>query len=248
MGKKVPMRFYKPKATVKKVFIFLGVLMILIFLFFVTFTLKEVEMDDCAYYTKEELLSFLKQSKWDDNTVLFYTKLKQGKNTEIPFIQKLDVKMLNRNKVEVTVYEKPIVGCVPYMGEYIYFDKDGKVLEISSKKVENITVFTGLSFKEMQLYDQLLVSDEEIFKTIMDISQLITKNELPIDKVTFDRHGKVTLSTNDIKILLGKRTSYDEQLAELVNILPKLEGMKGELDLIDFVPGKQQIIFREDKQ
>ena len=36
-----------------------------------------------------------------------------------------------KNTVTVQVYEKSVAGCIEYMENYVYFDKDGIVLETS---------------------------------------------------------------------------------------------------------------------
>lgn len=245
MGKKVQMRFHKRWSPIQIFSFGIGILAVLVFIFFYTFRLEEIQFDECDYYTKEELLEYFKQEQWDNNTILFYTKIHYRNEIEIPFIQKIDIKYVNKNTVKIELYEKSIVGCVEYMNEYIYFDKDGKVLEISKDRVEEIPLFYGLNFSEMKLYDYIAISDMDMFTRMKDISQLIQRYELPIDKVLFDTYQNVTLYTNDIKVLLGNRTTYDEQIAEFSSIYPKIAELKGELDLKNFTPGQEQIIFRE---
>lgn len=247
MGKKIQMRFGKRRSLLQKVLIVAGILVVLLGVFYFSFRLKNIEIDDCAYYTKEELVKYMKKDGWDNNTVLFYLRNKDKKQSEIPFIQKLVVKYQDRNSVKIRIYEKPIIGCIEYMNEYIYFDKDGKVLEISSKRMKDIPLYSGISFKKMSLYDTLAVENTDIFKKILDISQLIEKDRIPIERVVFDSEENVTLYYKNIKVLLGNRTTYDDPMAELVNILPKLKKLKGELDMKTFKSGQSSIIFKETK-
>ena len=47
--------------------------------------------------------------------------------------------------------------------------------------------------------------------------------------------------------MLGKRTHYDEQISNLVEILPKTKGLKGVLHMEDFSETKKRVIFEADK-
>lgn len=245
MGDKIQMRFRKRTSSLKKFLIVLCILTILAAIFFFMFRLKNIEVSESEYYTQEDLTRYVKNSVWDNNTLFFYFKLKFGDKIDIPFVQKIDTQYVDSNTVKLIVYYKKIVGCVNYMNEYIYFDKDGQVLEISEEAVDSIPLFTGINFKRMNLYEPLAVEDNTVFSKIVDISQLLTRYELTMDKVSFDINQNVTLYTKDIKILLGNRTSYDESIAELTGILPKLEGLKGECDMTDYSPEQKNIPFKK---
>ena len=39
------------------------------------------------------------------------------------------------SRAEIIVYEKSVVGYVSYMSSYMYFDKDGIIVESASKKL-----------------------------------------------------------------------------------------------------------------
>lgn len=247
MGEKVQMRFHRRMSLSQKLIFGIGMIACILLIFFYTFRLEEIQVEESNYYSKEEIITYLKKSYWDNNTLLFYWNVGYRYDIDIPFIQQIDIQYVNRNTVKIELYEKSVVGCVEYMNEFVYFDKDGKVLEISTERIEDIPLFTGVNFSEMKLHDSLNVSDVELFEVIKNISQRIQLLKVPVDKVYFDIYQNVTLYTKDIKVLLGNRTNYDEQIAELVSILPEISDLKGELDLRDFSPGQEQIIFRETK-
>ena len=48
--------------------------------------------------------------------------------------------------MEIIIYEKSIVGYVSYMSSYMYFDKDGIVVESSSSQLDGVPWVTGLDF------------------------------------------------------------------------------------------------------
>ena len=247
MGDKIQMRYRKKTSPMKKFLIIIGVLCVFVAIFCFKFQLKNIEVSESEYYTKEEITSYIKSGFLDNNTLFLYLKLRFGDEIEIPFMQKIETEYVDSNTLRLKLHYKKIVGCVNYMNEYIYFDKDGQVLEISEKPIENIPLFSGVNFKRMNLYEPLGVEDSSVFKRIVNISQLLTRFELTIDKVSFDASQNVTLYTKDIKILLGNRTSYEESIGELTGILPKLEGLKGELDMTEFTFGQNNIPFKKSE-
>ena len=137
------------------------------------------------------------------------------------------------------------------MGEYIYFDQDGVVVESTTKKQKAIPLIEGINFKKMNLNEQLEVEKEEkdIFERITGISQLISKYDIESDKIVFDNKKKVMLYTGKIRVNLGKRNDYEEQIAELSKLLPKAKKkkLKGVLDMEYFEEGQDQIIFKVDE-
>ena len=54
------------------------------------------------------------------------------------------VTRLNRHTICVSVKEKDIVGCIPYLDSYIYFDRNGVFVEGSTERNEKIPFLTEL--------------------------------------------------------------------------------------------------------
>ena len=54
-----------------------------------------------------------------------------------------------------------------HRGSYLYFDRDGIVVESSRIKLEDIPVITGLNFSRIVLHEQLKVQKEEMFTVIL---------------------------------------------------------------------------------
>ena len=124
-------------------------------------------------------------------------------------------------------------------------------MESNTEQLEGIPVIEGVNFTKMNLHEKLEVkeSDEDIFERIVGVSQLLSKYEIDTDKVVFDSKKRVTLYVGDIRVSLGKRDMYDEQIAELSKLLPKAikKKLKGELDMENFQEGQERSIFKMDK-
>lgn len=202
--------------------------------FVLTFHLKNVTVVGTTRYTSQEITDMIIKEIPDKNALLLYLKYRYFTSPKIPFIEKVDIEMVDTHSVIVNVYEKRVTGCVEYLGEYLYFDKDGIVVESSSKHFMDIPQIKGLTFNKIILNEKLEVQKKELFDTILNLTQQIEKFELDVSTITFHSNYEVTLDCNKHKIMLGKRTTYNEVLAELKNILDKTEGMELTIDMRDY--------------
>ena len=151
------------------------------------------------------------------------------------------------NKMVVTVYEKPIIGYVNYMGCDMYFDKDGVIVESSTKTLSGVPQVTGLSFKSIVLNAKLEVSNPSVFSEILELAQSFDKYEITVDKIYFDSSNEVTLYMGDIKVLLGTCDELVDKLNELKQMSPDLVGRKGTLHLENYTTDTSGFIFKEEK-
>ena len=232
-------------------FLLLGLMKLLIlclvviipaFILFVTCRLDTVIVEGSSHYSTEELQDKVVTKKTDKNTLLLYLRYKYNKEVNIPFVEDIDIELINKNSIKIHVYEKVITGCIEFMSGYMYFDKDGIIVESSNVKLDEIPFVTGLSFKRIVLFEKLEVQKKALFDIILNLTQLIQKYELKIETIYFNSDLEVTLYCGDVKVLLGKRDTYDEQIAELHNLLPSAQGKRILLNMINYTEGQDQII------
>lgn len=229
-----------------KFLIFCLLIVILAFILFVTCRLKNVTVVGSSHYSDQELQEKVITKSTDRNTLLLYLRYKYGKVESIPFIEDIDIEIMNKNSIKIHVYEKVITGCIEFMGGYMYFDKDGIIVESSEEKLDNVPIITGLKFSKIVLYQKLSVQKDSLFDVILNITQLINKYELDIDTIQFNSDLEVILYCQDIKVLLGKKTSYDEQIAELKNLLPSAKIKKITIDMTTYKEGQDKIIAKPE--
>lgn len=212
------------------------------FLLYTTCNLKTVSITGSSHYSEKELKQEILSSKTDGNTILFYLRMKYGRKTSIPFVEDITVKFVDRNTVKLHVYEKPVIGCIQYMGSYMYFDKDGIMVESSEKKLGGVPFVTGLSFNSFVLHSKMDTNKKELFPVILGLTRLIQKFGLKVDTIQFSEDSQVLIKSGENEILLGKRDNYDEQMAELKNLLPEAKGKKVLINMRDFVEGQEKIV------
>jgi len=232
--------------SVKHLIIFLGVLTVLAVGIwgYNLYRLKKVSFEGLTRYSEAEFLEELDGGFFTSLTPCFClsdTFLRK----EIPFIEKYEIDYLDRQTARIIVHEKRITGCVIVMGRYMFFDKDGIIVESADAQVEGVPVVTGLEFDEIVLYKPLKVQKQSLFDTILELARLIELNEIEADKIDFDANYEVTLQLEDISVLLGKKTNYDEQMNALSGILQSLQGRTGTLDMRNYSGENGEVIFKE---
>ena len=198
------------------------------------FQIDSISVTGNIHYTEEEIIEYVTSDGYINNSFILSIKNKLFEIEPIPFVDKFEIEYLSNHKIAIVVYEKAMAGCTEYMGEYIYFDKDGIVLETSTIRLEDIPCVYGITFTSFTLHEQMRGSDIEKFKDVLTITQLIQKYNIPIENIEFTQDEQLFLVVGDISILMGDDSNMEEKIAELTNILPKLEGKKGILHMETF--------------
>lgn len=224
----------------------LTVLLGTIYFVLITFKVDEVIVEGNKHYSAQEVKAMVMNGPYANNSVYLSLKYKNHDIEGIPFIQKMNVKVVGKNSIKISVYEKALAGYVEYLGRYMYFDKDGIIVEVAKVKTSGIPMVAGLHFDHAILYEKLPVADETVFQNVLMITQLLNKYGVIADKIYFDDDYHVTLSYNKVKVLLGEMSNLDEKMMQLPYILPELEGKSGTLDLENYTEGKNNISFQKD--
>ena len=231
----------------KKALILLLIVGVPVIAFLLTFSIKKVEVVGVKRYSEDQIKGLIFQSKEDSNSLYLYLKYRFIEVPKLPFVEKVDIEMKDNHTVTIFVYEKMVAGCVEFMGENLYFDKDGIVVESSSIRLKDVPMIKGLKFNEIVLNERLKVQKDELFDTIINLTQLIDKYELPIDTINFSSNFDISVDSAGITVLLGKKSTYDEPLSELQNILKEAEGMEITIDMRNYVKGVDNIIAKPKK-
>lgn len=227
------------------VILFLFVLIAGTVFYLSTFTVEKVEVTGCEIVDTQTITDAVKAQAPLDNTLLLCLKTKFKKIDDIPFVSKTDVEMTGRNSVRVTVYEKSIAGCVLNAGNYVYFDKDGIVLDTSKSRVGSVPLIKGLTITQWDIGKKLSSTDKQKFQTILTITQLVEKYNLEIDGIKFTAENEIVLTHGNITIELGEGEYLAVQMMNLGNILQNLEGMSGTLYMKDFDSENATASFRK---
>ena len=137
--------------------------------------------------------NFCFQNRLYRNTLYCLYKEKFQPHKEITFVADYDMIFRSPFKVEVMVYEKSIVGYVSYLNSYMYFDKDGIIVENTSHKLEGIPQIDGLEFGQIVLGEPLPIKDMNIFTEILNLTQVLSLYDMNVERIHYDAKGQATL-------------------------------------------------------
>ena len=195
---------------------------------------RQVTVTGNAYYTKEEVVNLLLDEGSLQNTLLVYLRYKYQEHPEIPFIDDFEVTMDSWQSLKIRVYEKNMVGYVRYLGQDVYFDKDGIVVESSTQELEGIPQISGVTFDSLAIHQPLSVEDPTIFDTILSITKLLTKYDLDPDEIRFGAGGELFLQLGDVKVALGTGENLDEKISRLKQLEGDLKDKSGTLHMENY--------------
>lgn len=140
-----------------------GLLALAALVVFGLFRVREVVVTGNSIYTSADIQEAVMQDGLCKNTLYLMWKYKDDSRVEenLPFLSSVEVTMRTPYQVEIRVYEKPEIGYFLNGTDYVYFDRDGLIVEISKKLRENIPKITGITISKPQRYEKLPVKGEE---------------------------------------------------------------------------------------
>ncbi|MCR5236385.1 MAG: cell division protein FtsQ/DivIB [Lachnospiraceae bacterium] len=214
----------------------------------VYFDVEDVSVTGSTHYTDEEIEDMVMSGPLGHNSLYLYLRYNNKSVRGIPFIERMDVSIDSPTEVTIDVYEKAVAGYVKFLGRYMYFDRDGIIVEASTEAVPGIPYVTGLEFDECVLYEPLPVQNEEIFSTILALTQLFEKYEIKPDRIYFDSNMNVTLYFGNARVLLGSMENIDEKMMKLKSVIGSIKGLSGELHLENYSLDKDEgfVTFERD--
>ena len=207
-----------------------------------------VYVEGNVHYSNEEIMDMVMSGTLGDNSLYLALKYRDKGVDNIPFVQKMDVDILSPDTIRITIYEKAMAGYIEYLGKYMYFDKDGIIVEASEQKSVGIPQVTGLSFGYVVMHEKLPVDNPEIFEDILDITQLLNKYGVQADKIRFDRAMHKTLYFGEARVSLGSNEKIGEKIMKLKGILPELAGKKGMLRMDNYSEEVKNVTFELDSE
>ena len=210
-----------------------------------TYTVTNIYVTGNIHYSNEEIIGMVMDGPLSHNSLYLSFKYRDRSIEDIPFIEKMDVDIVSPDTIRINVYEKAVAGYIAYLGRYMYFDRDGIIVESSFDRTEGVPEVMGLSFDYLVMHEKLPVENEAVFSEILDLTQLLDKYKLNADKIFFDSSYNVYLYFGEIEVSLGTEEFIDEKIIQLQYILPQLEGKKGILEMKDYDDSTRNVTFEE---
>lgn len=219
------------KTSKKKPLAAIGGLLVLllagIIFFFTYYQVDEVQVMGSSHYSEKQIRKMVLKGPLASNSILAPLLYTKQSTKDVPFIDGYTVTRLNRHTICVSVKEKDIVGCIPYLDSYIYFDRNGVFVEGSTERNEKIPFFDGIKVKKVILNEKLPIKDETVMNTAVALSTIFAKNDKVPDHIEFGDDGQISLVYGDITVKLGKDEYLEDKMTRVLAILPLVSGKKG---------------------
>ena len=215
--------------------------------FFEDYRVTTVYVEGNTHYSDMEIRSMVMDGFLGDNSLYLSLKYKNKSIDDIPFISKMEVIISDPNTIRVRVFEKATAGYVEYLEKYMYFDKDGVVIEASEEKTEGIPMVSGLSFDHVVIKEPLPVKDTAVFKSILTITQLVNKYNLSADRIYFGAENELSLYFKGVRVMLGEPIDLEEKIMKLQYMLPELENKRGILHMENYSDETLNVSFEPEK-
>lgn len=214
--------------------------------FFTFFQVKTVEVIGNDHYTEDELKEKILKGSMTSNAILaplFYSK---NAAEELPYIESFNVRRSGRNKLIISVKEKSVVGCIPYLDSYVYFDSNGYFVEGSNTRDTKVAFFDGIQPKKVVMEEKLPIK-ETVLNTAVALSTIFAKNDMVPDHIMFDDSYEISLLYGDITVQLGKDEYLEDKMTRAIAILPQLEGQKGILHMENISRNSKTVTFEAEE-
>lgn len=181
------------------------------------------------------------------NTLYLMWKYKDDSKVEesLPFLSSIEVKILTPYKVQIKVYEKTEVGYFLKGTDYIYFDREGLIIEISKELHEGVPQVTGPVVGQAEKYEKLPIEDENQYNVVVNLAQYLSRNDLHPKEIRFDEDESITLYFDNVRVKIGAATDLSDKITSLKSVYPQIESKEGVLHMETYTTDAKTITFKQ---
>jgi len=215
--------------------------------FISTYSVKTVYVEGNVHYTQKEIENMVMQGPLGSNSMYLSWKYRDKGVENIPFVDVMNVEILSPDTIKIVVYEKALAGYIEFMDSFIYFDRDGYMVETSNARTIGIPQVSGLKFQHVVLGEKIPVENDGVFETVMSIANLLDKYEISAEKIYFQSDMDIVLYIGELRVMLGKAVDLEEKIMVLPTIIGYLDDTSGVLHLENYTEDMDLTIFEVDK-
>lgn len=240
----------RKQRLLKKVLIGILVFMILtviaVFVVINVFVVKNVKVEGNELYDEQLIADTVLNDEYSWNSLYVLLKYTFVDTEEVPFIDAMEVKLLDPQTLKIKVYEKGMMGYlyISAIGENAYFDKDGFVVETSTRIIENVPKIEGITCDEVVLYEKLPIENQQL-REMLTLTQALKREGLEPDTIHFGLEQAPVLYYENTQVWLGSIELLTQKVARLKEILPSIDGIAGVLHMENWSEESANIIFEK---
>ena len=227
-----------------------SVLVMAVLIIFGLFRVQEITVTGNKNFSEETIKNTILKDGLCQNTLYFMWKYSDRSRAEeaLPFLSSIEAEMKSLAKIHLKVSEKSAVGYTQALGKYVYFDKNGMVIENSQKKHDDIPLVTGLTIEAVDLYERLKTTDEEKFSNVVLISEMLRAVGLIPDEIRYSTKNELILIFQKLNVMMGDETSMEEKVSVLATILPTVADKDGNLYMENYSSTSRTVTYRDNEE
>ena len=235
----------RPVKNMKKYVYVVGVVVLLLGSLIISpvFTIKEIVVEGSEKYDVSHISQLISLSK-GDNLILFQKSKAEKILEQDPYIIDADLSIELPNTMKISIDERKVRGYVHYMGDYLYIDEDGRVLETKNTYYEPLPEVIGLKFDYFRLGEVLPVENENALNIVLQMSQMMKKYDLlnMVLEIDVSNVQEIYIYVNEVEFLLGNMNDIDQKIRVMAEVIKNIAPEdRGSLDLTDL---NKPIIFK----
>ena len=208
------------------------------------FRVEKVEVEGNELYDAKVIEKAVLNDKYSWNSLYVFLKYRFVDTKKVPFVDTMESTLKDPQALHMKVYEKGIMGYlyISSIDENAYFDKDGLVVETSSKVIDGTPQIIGIDCDKVVLYEKLPIGNAKL-REILTLTQALKRNSLIPDSITYGVANEPLLAYGKIKVEMGSLELLTQKVERLAKIKPSLEGMDGTLHLENWTEETTNIVF-----
>ncbi len=214
----------------KKIYIYILMVIALIALAFMLLMLSpwlnitNIEIEGLKTLDKANITRELKLDK-PTNILSFNSFIAKRRLNNNYYVEDVTVEKKLPNSITVSIKEREIAGYIPYANEYLYIDKEGRVLDIKPNYKEALPMIYGLEFDSFTIGKKLDTNNDEAFLIVMEITNAIKDkdNLKSITKIDVSHLSDIHLYTENIDVILGDKEALNIKMNTLNEILKEFK-------------------------
>lgn len=223
-----------------------GILALVIF-FVSFFHVSKVEVIGCEHYSDKEIRKLVLKGPFASNSILAPMLLGGADLENYPYIENLRITRSGSRGLVISVREKKIVGCIPYLDSYIYFDRNGHFVCGSAERDTTVPFFDGIEVSKV-VQDEKLPIKSAVLNTAVALSTIFSKNDMIPDHIQFDESYNISLLYGDVTVNLGKDVYLEDKMTRAIAILPEISGEKGTLHMESITDTVKTVTFEGEQK
>lgn len=222
------------------------VLLLAVLIVVKVFVVKTVKVEGNKLYNEKLIRETVLNDEYSWNSLYVFLKYSFMDTKEVPFIDTMEITLNNPSTLTIKVYEKGMLGYlhIPSIDQMAYFDKDGFVVETSTRVIENVPKIEGIACEEVVLFEKLPIGEQQL-RDILTLTQTLKRDGLEPDAIRFGSMNSPVLYYDNTEVWLGSVELLTQKVDRLNEILPSITGMEGVLHMENWTEESANIIFQK---